>query len=153
MIGVRRSGGASAEAERIEQRIRDDDLAVADVVLLAAPHTKETEGMADAAFFAAMKPDALLINLGRGALVNEDDLLAALDAGRPGRAWLDVMREEPLPVGHPFWAHPRVRITAHDAGVSQAVDARTDALFLDNLKRFLGGRPLRHVADKALFSA
>ncbi len=151
VIGVRRSGGGSPDADRIATEVRPEDLAAADVVLLSAPHTPETEGMANAAFFAAMKPDALFMNLGRGALVNEPDLIAALDAGRPGHATLDVVSEEPLPPEHPLWAHPKVTITPHDSGVSDGTVTRADALFLENLERFLSGQPLLHVADRKWF--
>jgi len=149
---VRRSGGSSPDADRIATEATLEELAAADVVLLSAPHTPETEGMANAAFFVAMKPDALFLNLGRGALVNEPDLIAALDAGRPGHATLDVVSVEPLPADHPLWAHPKVTITPHDSGVSDGNTHRTDALFLDNLARFLDGRPLRHVADRKWFA-
>jgi phosphoglycerate dehydrogenase-like enzyme len=151
VTGVRRSGGTSPAADRIVTRAGAEELGSADVVLLSAPHTPETEGMADAAFFAAMKPDALFMNLGRGALVKEADLLAALDAGRPAAAWLDVVGEEPLPADNPLWTHPKVTITPHDSGVSEGVVARTDALFLDNLDRYLRGAELRHVAPKSWF--
>jgi phosphoglycerate dehydrogenase-like enzyme len=151
VVGVRRSGGTSPDADRIATAATAEELGAADVVLLSAPHTPETEGMANAAFFAAMKPDALFLNLGRGALVNEPDLIAALDAGEIGHATLDVVSVEPLPPEHPLWAHPKVTLTPHDSGISDGNTRRTDALFLDNLKRFVDGQPLRNVADRKWF--
>ncbi|MCF6328706.1 MAG: hypothetical protein L3J02_02755, partial [Henriciella sp.] len=104
VTGMRRSGGDSDAADSI---ITPDQMLAqiggVDAVLLCLPHTQETENMADAAFFAAMKPGALFLNVGRGALVDEAALLAGLDVGRPGHAALDVVREEPLPDTSPFW--------------------------------------------------
>jgi phosphoglycerate dehydrogenase-like enzyme len=151
VTGVRRSGGSAPEADTIVASLTPQLLATADIVLLSVPHTRETEGMADAAFFAAMKPDAAFLNLGRGALVKENDLMAALDAGRPAHAALDVTTTEPLPADNPLWSHPKVMITPHDSGFTHGTLTRADDLFLDNLDRFLGGRPLRHLADKSIF--
>ncbi|MBI1340809.1 D-2-hydroxyacid dehydrogenase [bacterium] len=151
VTGVRRSSGASPDADAMIGSVTPDHLASADVVVLCVPHTPQTEAMADAAFFSAMKADAVFMNLGRGALVNEDHLIAALDAGRPGHAALDVTREEPLPKTHSLWSHPRVTITPHDSAATDATYARADALFIDNLGRWLEGRPMRHVADRSIF--
>lgn len=151
VTGVRRSGGSAAEADTIAVSLTPQLLADADIVLLSVPHTAATEGMANAAFFAAMKPDAAFLNLGRGALVKEADLLAALDAGRPAYAALDVTAKEPLPADDPLWAHSKVMITPHDSGSTEGTITRADDLFLDNLDRFLAGKPLRHLADKSIF--
>ena len=85
------------------------------VLINTLPLTAETEGLFDASAFAAMRPDALFVHLGRGAQVVELDLIAALDAGRPGAAALDVFQTEPLPKGHPLWRHPKVMVTPHAA--------------------------------------
>ncbi|MFX9023891.1 NAD(P)-dependent oxidoreductase, partial [Acinetobacter baumannii] len=77
------------------------------------PLTPETRGLFDRRFFARMKPGAVLINLGRGEQVVEEDLIAALDQGHLGAAWLDVFATEPLPPDHPYWRHPAIRITPH----------------------------------------
>jgi phosphoglycerate dehydrogenase-like enzyme len=151
VTGVRRSGGSAPEADAISTATTLELLGASDIVLLCAPHTSETEGMANAAFFAAMKPDALFLNLGRGALVREDDLVAALDAGRPAFAGLDVVVKEPLPPESPLWLHPKVMITPHNSGSTRGTITRADDLFLDNLDRFLTGRPLLHLADKKIF--
>jgi phosphoglycerate dehydrogenase-like enzyme len=151
VTGVRRSGGSSPDAAVIDSSVTPAALAAADVVVLCTPHTPETEGMANRAFFAGMKQDAALLNLGRGALVDEDDLLAALDAGRPSFAALDVARQEPLPKEHRFWSHPRIALTPHDSGQTKGTVIRTDALFLENLALFLAGKSLRHAAPRELF--
>jgi phosphoglycerate dehydrogenase-like enzyme len=115
-----------------------------DVVVLTMPKTPETENTVDARFFAAMKPGAVLVNVGRGAVVDDDALRAALDAGKPEHAILDVFRQEPLPADSWFWDHPRVTLTPHNSAASSGVVARGDALFLDNLNRFLAGKPMRN---------
>ena len=119
-----------------------------DVIVLVAPLTAETEGMVDARFLHAAKPGALLVNVARGGLVDEDALRAALD-GRLGGAVLDVFGEEPLPADHWAWDHPKVTLTAHCANAGSGQLARGDALFLDNLARWRAGEPLRNEAAKA----
>lgn len=120
----------------------------ADYVVLAAPLTDETRGMIDKAALAAMKPTARLINVGRGPLVAQDDLVEALAAGRIGGAALDVFADEPLPETSPLWAMPNVIVSPHMSG--DVVGWRTElvALFHDNLTRYLDDRPLRNVVDK-----
>lgn len=98
-------------------------VADADFVLAMLPLTAETRGLCDASFFAGLKPGAVLINLGRGEQVVEGDLLAALDQGLLGAAWLDVFAVEPLPPDHPFWGHPAIRLTPHVAGTSRPASA------------------------------
>lgn len=119
----------------------------ADVIVLAAPLTAETEGMADAAFFAAAKPGALFINIARGGLVDEEALRDALDDSL-GHAVLDVFDEEPLPVDHWAWGHPKVTLTAHCSNAGSGQLARGDTLFLDNLARWRAEEPLRNEAAK-----
>jgi phosphoglycerate dehydrogenase-like enzyme len=120
-----------------------------DVVVLACALNAQTRGMANAAFFAAMKPGAILINIGRGALVDEDALRAGLERDQPGHAVLDVFAVEPLPAEHWMWDHPKVRVTAHTSNAGQGTLARGDTLFLENLKRFLAGEPLLNEASRA----
>ena len=122
-------------------------LAQADYVCLICPHTPETEGMMDAAAFAAMKPGSVFINIGRGALVQEEALLQALEQGPMQGAVLDVTSPEPLPPGHPLWEKDNVIIFPHSASTSRNENRRLVALFCDNLQRYLTGEPLRNVFD------
>ncbi len=152
VTGIRRSPGPATGAARIvPPSALMAELPGADVVLLCSPHTPETENMANAAFFAAMQPEALFMNLGRGALVDEDALIAALDAGRPAFAALDVTRTEPLPPDSPLWRHPGIAITPHDSSDTPGTVAGADETFLANLTRYLQGEPLKHLVDRAAF--
>jgi phosphoglycerate dehydrogenase-like enzyme len=119
----------------------------ADVVMLALPLTDETAGVADARLFGAMKSDAVFVNVGRGGLVDEAALLAALDAGAPAHAVLDVVVTEPLPGDSPLWDHPRVVLSAHTAALGSGHQARNDAAFLANLARFVAGQALESEVD------
>lgn len=123
-------------------------LAAADYVVVAAPLTDETRGLIDAAALAQMRPDAVLINIARGAIVDEDALVEALQAGRIGGAALDVFEEEPLPADSPLWDMPNVIITPHNSWSTPHLQAREAALFLDNLSRYIAGQPLRNVVDQ-----
>jgi len=116
----------------------------ADVVVLCMPQTPATVDLVDARFLAAMKPSAMLVNVGRGSAIDDAALLAALDAGGPAHALLDVFRVEPLPADHPFWSHPRITVTAHTSAVTSGWDTRLDALVVDNIGRYLAGAPLRN---------
>lgn len=148
VTGVRRNPAPDPSADRIAaQADLPALLPEADVVVLACPLTAETRHMGDAGFFAAMKAGSILVNVGRGGLVDEPALLAALDKGVPEHAVLDVFETEPLPTESPFWAHPRVTLTPHSSGMSSGNATRNDALFLDNLARFAGGQPLLNAAD------
>jgi phosphoglycerate dehydrogenase-like enzyme len=117
--------------------------AEADVVVLACPLNAETRHLADAAFFAALKPGCVLINIGRGELVDDEALKAGLERSQPAFAVLDVFATEPLPAEDWRWTHPQVRVTAHTSNSGNGVGARGDELFLENLERYLAGRPLR----------
>jgi len=148
ITGVRRSGEPHpladdmATLETVKTRLPD-----ADVVVLAAPLNAATRGLADAGFFAAMKPGSVLVNVGRGDLVDEAALLEALGRGVPEHAILDVFHEEPLPEGSPFWDHPRVSVAAHASAFGSGQGERNDALFLENLRRRLAGEPPLYPAD------
>lgn len=148
ITGVRRDQTPHPMADRIAAQSDLPTLApLADVVVLSLPLSAITRHLADAAFFAAMKPGSVLVNVGRGGLLDEAALLTALDAGVPAAAVLDVFQTEPLPADSPFWDHPRVRLTPHSSGVTGGQNLRNTDLFLDNLERFVADRPLLNVAD------
>jgi phosphoglycerate dehydrogenase-like enzyme len=99
--------------------------------------------------FQLMKRTAFFINIGRGMTTRLHDLAQALAAGEIAGAALDVFEEEPLPADHPLWTMPGVLITPHTAGFGPHLDERRFEILLDNSRRFLAGRPLRNVVDKA----
>ena len=125
-----------------------EGLAAADYVVLAAPLTDTTRGMIDAAALSAMRPTARLINVGRGPLVVQEDLVAALTEGRIAGAALDVFADEPLADSSPLWAMDNVIVSPHMSGDVVGWRSELVALFHDNLTRYLDGRPLRNVVDK-----
>ena len=122
-----------------------DVLGLSDYVIAILPSTPETTGLFDAGLMAKMKPDSTLINIGRGTLIVDQDLIGALDAGKPGHAVLDVFHEEPLPVDHPFWGHPGVTITPHVSGWN-IDDSFPDVA--ENYRRLMAGEPLLHEVDR-----
>ncbi|MGH2348698.1 MAG: D-2-hydroxyacid dehydrogenase [bacterium] len=122
----------------------------ADYVVVALPLTGATRGLIGGREFAAMKPSAVFINIGRGAIVDEAALLAALRDGRIAGAGLDVFVEEPLPADSPFYAMANVIVTPHVAGSTPQYFDRVTALLSENLRRFLNGEPLLNVVDKEL---
>ena len=127
-----------------------DLLPEAHYVVLTAPLTPETKGMMDGAALGKMRPDAYLINVGRGALVEEQALLKALQQRRIAGAALDTFAAEPLPQDSPFWTLDNVFITPHASGLSPRNNERIAALFLDNLSRYQQGLPLRNQVDLSL---
>lgn len=155
VTGVRRSSQVSPFADHMlhPDHVSADDIALADAILLCAPHTPETENMADAEFFASMKEGSLFMNVGRGALVDEAALLSALDKGKPAHATLDVTREEPLPEDSPIWSHPGVTLTAHTSALTSESRARNDELFLENLANFVNGDALKNLVQRDAFEA
>jgi len=120
----------------------------ADVVVLCVPLTKQTEGMIGADELGAFKPDAYLVNIARGKVVDTEALVKALQEGRLAGACLDVTDPEPLPPGHPLWTMPNVVITPHMSGRSALTAERWRAVYLENLRRFGAGEPLLNVVDK-----
>ena len=121
-------------------------LPLCDALVLAIPLTAETEGLIDAAALAALPPGAVLINVARGALIDDAALLDALDRGHLSAAVLDVFAQEPLPADHPLWKSSRAWITPHIAAPSE-LDAMIDE-FVANYERFVEGRPLINVVDR-----
>ena len=128
----------------------DDLLRWADFVVLALPHTLETEGTIGARELGLMGPDAYLVNVARGPIVDEEALAEALRRRTIAGAALDVVQREPLPPTSPLWSLPNVIITPHASGATPKYFDRALELFVDNLDRFLGGRPLRNLVDPAL---
>lgn len=121
-----------------------DLLAQADVVVVAAPLTAETHGLMGPGEFARMKPGAVLVNVGRGRIVDRDALVASLRSGHLGGAALDVFHEEPLPADDPLWSLPNVVLTPHTSGFRAGHWDEVIDLFAENLRRFEAGEPLVH---------
>ena len=119
----------------------------AEHLVLIAPHTPETENIIGAEELALMPEGAVLINIGRGPLVDEPALADALASGHLGGAGLDVFAEEPLPEYSPLWGMPNVLVSPHSGSTSDQENRRITDLFCENLKRFLAGRPLINVLD------
>ena len=122
-------------------------LAEADVVLDALPLSPGTHHFFDAAAFAAMKPTARFLNVGRGATVDEGALVTALERGGIGGAALDVFEEEPLPASSPLWTLPTVIVSPHICGDFDGWERAVVDVFLDNLGRFVRGETLRNRVD------
>lgn len=115
-----------------------------DYLVLAAPLTDETRGLIDAAALGAMKRDAVVVNVGRGEVVDEAALVAALQEGRIGGAALDVFETEPLPEDSPLWRMPNVIVTPHSSGTNPGNFHRATDIFIDNLGRYVRGEALRN---------
>lgn len=127
------------------------ELAKADWVVIAAPHTPTTQGWFNAEVIGAMKQTGYLINIGRGAIVVLADLVQALRSGQIAGAALDVFEIEPLPAENPLWAMPHCIITPHTAGYSTAIAGRHLRTIQENLKRFLSETPLINVVNKQVW--
>lgn len=148
VIGVSRRGRPVAGVARVHRPAAlARALRTADFVALVLPLTRTSRGLVGEATLRAMKPTAWLLNLGRGGLVDEAALLAALRERRIGGAVLDVFATEPLPPDHPFWSLDNVAVTPHISGPDFPEDLAR--VFNDNLRRFVAGRRLRHVVDRA----
>jgi phosphoglycerate dehydrogenase-like enzyme len=147
VIGVSRSGQRVPAVEHVYRPgYLARALAAADFVVVVVPLTRQTRSLVDARALAAMRPGAWLLNISRGAVVDEAALVDALRARRIAGAILDVFPTEPLPPDHPLWGLDNVVITPHVAGPSTAEELAP--VFNDNLARWLRGRPLQHVVDR-----
>jgi glyoxylate/hydroxypyruvate reductase A len=147
VVGWRRS---EAECEFVSRTFvgaeRLGDFACGcDVVVLVLPLTVDTRKTFNSEMFARFKPATHLVNVGRGGVIDENDLVAALDDGIIARASLDVFSQEPLPVNHPFWQHPKVALTPHVCGPLIPEDVAPH--FVANVKAYLAGQPLSHTVD------
>lgn len=116
-------------------------------LICVLPVTAETRGVIDARVLAALPKGACVVNIGRGAHVVDDALLAALDGGHIGGAFLDVFNGEPLPKGHPYWRHPKVVVTPHMAG--ELLPPTAAKAVVANIRRHLAGEKLLHVYERA----
>ena len=151
VIGCRRHPSPTDPTERtVTPDQLDQVIGLADVVVLAAPATPETESLVDADFLSRMKARSLLVNVARGTLVDDDALIESLDSGHLSAAVLDVFRTEPLPADHPFWSHPSIRVTPHNAAGGTGRFQRQAELFKENLDRYLDGRPLLNEVTDAI---
>lgn len=123
-------------------------LAESDIVVIALPHTAATEGIVNAACFNRMKNTAYLINIARGPIVNEPDLIRALQTGQIAGAGLDVFEKEPLPEDSPLWDMPNISFTPHIASQCDEGNRNIKQIFIENLRRYTNGEPLMNVIDK-----
>jgi len=149
VIGTARRARQDSAFDRVH---RQQDLPAllgdADYVVITAPLTPDTEGLFDAAQFRRMKPGAVLVNVGRGAIVSTDALFQALQTGRLGGAALDVFEQEPLPADHPLWDQPNVMLSAHMAGDFIGWRAALGQQFVDNFHRWRRNQPLINPVNK-----
>jgi phosphoglycerate dehydrogenase-like enzyme len=125
-------------------------LSECDYVVLTVPLTAQTYHLIDAAALAAMKPDAVLINIARGDVVDEQELVAVLEQGKIRGAALDVFSVEPLPEDHPFWKLPNVIISPHVGGFTPHYDDRATDIFAENLRRYIAGETLLNIVNREL---
>ncbi len=141
-----RGGAAAARVAGIDAL--DRELPHADFVVITAPLTPATRGLIGERQIALMKPSSLIFNIGRGPIIDEPALVRALEQGRIAGAGLDVFEKEPLPPESPLWGMSNVIVTAHYAGLSPHYGQRLWAIFLDNLRRYVAGEPLRNVVSR-----
>jgi phosphoglycerate dehydrogenase-like enzyme len=124
-------------------------MARSDFVVLLLPATPATENFIDAERLSHMKPTAWLLNFGRGNLIDDAALIAAAASKQIAGAILDVFRQEPLPATHPFWTAEGIVVLPHIGGPHPRRDQIVARLFVDNLGRFVDGKPLREVVDRS----
>ena len=150
VVGVRRN---AIKTEHVDEVHTPDKLpgllARSDWLVIACPLTDETRGMINAALLAKLPQGARVINIARGEIVAEPALIAALQSGHLGGAYLDVFAQEPLPANSPLWDMPNVLVTPHNSSASAGNEARVNAIFLDNLKRWQRNEPLVNEVDKS----
>ncbi len=155
VLAVKRHAPPLHNADPLTDRIyspeqRVEMISRCDYIVVAAPLTAETRGMVGEAEFAAMKPTAVVINVGRGPVIEEDAMLKALSEGRIKGAGLDVFTHEPLPAGHPFYQMENVLLSPHCADHTADWLDQAMRFFVENFDRFRKGEPLRNVVDKKL---
>src|SRR5205823_1008012 len=151
VIGTKRRPASMPHvAEVLPPERSDEVLARSDYLLLLLPATPTTDNFINTARLAKMKPTAWLLNFGRGHLIKDDDLIAAVKAKTIAGAVLDVFRQEPLPAEHPFWTTDGILVLPHIGGPHPQRDRFVAKLFVDNLGRFLEGVPLKEVVDRTV---
>lgn len=150
VIGTRRRPESIPNVERVLPAERTTEvLAESDFVLLLLPATPETDNFINAERLGKMKSSAWLLNFGRGRLIKDDDLIAAVKAKRIAGAILDVFRQEPLPADHPFWTTENIIVLPHIGGPHPQRDRIVARLLAENLGRYLDDKPLKEVVDRA----
>ena len=150
VVGTKRRPSSLPDVDQVLPADRTDEiLAQSDYVLLLLPATPDTDNFIDAKRLGQMRPGAWLLNFGRGRLIKDDDLIAAVTAGHIAGAVLDVFRQEPLPPDHAFWTTQGILVLPHIGGPHPDRDSIVARLFVENLGRFLDGRPLKEVVDRA----
>lgn len=151
VIGTKRRAAALPHVDAVLAPQRTDEvLAQSDfVLLLLLPATPDTENFINAERLARMKPTAWLLNFGRGHLIADVDLIAAAREKKIAGAVLDVFRQEPLPSDHPFWQSEGIIVLPHIGGGHPQRDKVVAELFVENLRRFLDGEPLKETVDRA----
>ncbi len=150
VIGTRRSQQPVPHVDRIyPPQAVDEVLGESDFVVLLLPLTAQTGNIIDARRLAAMRRGAYLLNFGRGALIVDDDLVAAVRAGTIAGAVLDVYRTEPLPAAHPFWTTPGITVLPHIGGLAEGRDDEVAGLFVQNARRYLAGEALAELVDRS----
>jgi phosphoglycerate dehydrogenase-like enzyme len=149
VIGTRRRAEPMAHvAEVLPAERTPEVLAQSDFLLLLLPATRETDNFINAERLAMMKPSAWLLNFGRGHLIKDEDLVAAVKAKKIAGAVLDVYRQEPLPADHPFWTTEGIIVLPHIGGPHPQRDRFVARLFTENLGRYLDGKLLKEVVDR-----
>jgi phosphoglycerate dehydrogenase-like enzyme len=149
VIGTKRRPEAIAGVEQVFPPERTADvLAQSDFVLLLLPATPDTENFINTKTLSQMRPSAYLLNFGRGHLIADTDLVAAVNEKRIAGAVLDVFRQEPLPPEHAFWGTEGILVLPHIGGGHPSRDTTVAQLFIENLGRFLDGRPLKELVDR-----
>lgn len=147
-IGVKRR---VEDVEGFDEIVGSDDLLAvaprADHLVVTLPGTPSTEKMVDGDVLAACKPGVVVVNVGRGTVIDEAALIAALLSGRVSSAALDVFAKEPLPADSPLWEMPNVIVSPHSATLDADEGARVATLFCENLRSYLDGAPLRNIVD------
>jgi phosphoglycerate dehydrogenase-like enzyme len=132
---------------RTEQLL--DMAAESDHLVVSLPGTEETTGSINAGVFSAMPRGSYFYNVGRGNIVVQEDLIAALETGQLAGAGLDVTSPEPLPAGHPLWRAPNILITSHTSGNTDRYWERAVPIFERNLRAFIAGTPMENSVDLA----